>query len=193
MTQAGRRSLKERIVSEAIELFYVVLYVWLLLAIFGLHKSLILAEEHIVARQGLIIVKALAFAKIIFVAEELKLGERFEDRPLIWPVLFKSALFALLLVGFDLAEQAIVDHFWPKAGADDALSLRRPESVALGAALAFTALVPFFALRELSDVLGAGHLREVMFQRRRRFVPAPDETQRERHLDVDETAPQREN
>ncbi len=189
MTDARHPGLKERVISEATQFFFVFAYVWLLLAIFGLHKSLILTEAHIVERQGLILLKALAFAKIIFVAEEFKLGERFGEKPLIWPVLFKSALFAVLLIGFDLAEQAIVNRFWPRMEqvGGDSISLQHLQSVALSGTLAFASLIPFFAMREMNKVIGAANMHELMFVRRRRFEPAREEVDWERFHDLDET------
>lgn len=175
--------------TEATEFFYVFAYVWLLLAIFGLHKSLVLTEEHIVARQGLILLKALAFAKIIFVAEEFNLGERFAQKPLIWPILFKSALFAALLIGFDLAEQAIVSRLWPRLAREggDAISLQHLQLVALAGGLAFASLIPFFAMREMNKVIGAKNMRELLFRKRQRFAPVAEDAHWERYRDLDET------
>jgi hypothetical protein len=189
MTDARRPSFKERAMTEATDFFYVLAYVWLLLAIFGLHKSLVLTEEHIVARQGLILLKAVAFAKIIFVAEEFNLGERFAKKPLIWPILFKSALFAALLIGFDLGEQAIVNRFWPRLEREggDAISLRHLQTVALSGGLAFASLIPFFAMREMNKVIGAGNMRELLFYKRRQFAPVAEGRDWERCRDMDET------
>lgn len=189
MSSERHAGVKERIVAEATQFLIVFAYVWALLAIFGLHKSLVLSEVHIVERQGLIVLKALAFAKIIFVAEEMKLGENFDARPLIWPMLLKSALFSVLLIGFDMPEQAIVDHFWPRVAAanSDEMKLDHLHTELLAAALSFAALVPFFGMRELSKVIGEGRMYELMFLRRRRFEPVPDPPDRERYRSLDET------
>ncbi|MCI0467544.1 MAG: hypothetical protein L0Y57_11150, partial [Beijerinckiaceae bacterium] len=52
MAAQSRHSVKERAVSEARQFFAVFLYVWLLLAVFGLYKWVILADENIVQHQG---------------------------------------------------------------------------------------------------------------------------------------------
>jgi TRAP-type uncharacterized transport system substrate-binding protein len=160
--------LKDRVLTEARQFFVVFAYVWLLLAIFGLHKSLVLSDEQLVYHQGFAILKALALAKVIFVAEELNFGKRFDQRPLIWPVLFKSLLFAALLIGFDLLEKALLDRFWPRAeaksGADfGAHHLHYLLSVGL---ITFVALIPFFAVRELGKVFGEEELYDLFFKRR---------------------------
>lgn len=180
---------KERLIAEATQFLIVFAYVWLLLAVFGLHKSLVLSEAHVVERQGLIFLKALAFAKIIFVAEEMRLGETFKDKPLIWPMLFKSALFSVLLIGFDMLEQVAVDYFWPRAASvsGDELKLNHLHTILLALALSFVALIPFFGMRELSKVLGEGRMRELMFKRRRQFEPVAERPDWERYHSLDET------
>ena len=82
MANEIHHGVKERVVSEARQFLIVVGYVWLLLAVFDLHRSLVLSDVNIVQHQSLAILKALAFAKILFVAEEMGLGERFREKPL---------------------------------------------------------------------------------------------------------------
>ncbi len=175
MAAQSRHSVKERAVSEARQFFAVFLYVWLLLAVFGLYKWVILADENIVQHQGFAILKALAFAKIMFVAEKMGLGERFKEKPLIWPMLLKSALFAILLMIFSLIEKAVEEKFWPHAGGDQT-SFASPLAMLSVGVVMFVALIPFFGIRELGKVLGAASMYRLMFVRRTQFVPLPDDT-----------------
>ena len=74
-----------------------------------MYKSVILAEQHIAfVYHGFAIVNALALGKVMLVAKDLHLGERFDDAPLIYPTLIKSAPFAVVLACFKILE----DH-WP--------------------------------------------------------------------------------
>jgi hypothetical protein len=174
-----RHGVKERVVSEARQFLVVFAYVWLLLAVFDLFRSVILWDANIVQHQSFAILKALAFAKILFVAEEMGLGERFKDKPLIWPMLFKSALFAVLLMTFNLLEKAIEPKFWPHAaGRGDEINMASLKTVLSVGIVMFVALTPFFGLRELGKVLGTSQIYELFFVRRMRFAPLPNDKQR---------------
>src|SRR5437879_6376890 len=100
MSKERRNHIKERARIEAREFSLIFFYAWVLLAVFAIHKSIILDEHNISYRQGFAIVDALVLAKVVFLAEKLHAAERFQDRPLVYPILFKSFLFSLLLVVF---------------------------------------------------------------------------------------------
>jgi hypothetical protein len=181
MSEAVKASLRQRAAKEARDFLVVFAYVWFLLAIMSLHKSIVLSDAHIVQHQSFTFLKALAFAKILFVAERWRFGEMFGDRPLIWPVLFKSSSFAVLLLFMDIAEKATIDRLWPSMAArpgDDFAPISVQMVVSAGV-VTFAALIPFFGLRELGKAVGERPLRELFFQRRLKFVPAPDETGQE--------------
>lgn len=188
MDEVRKAGLREKAVAEARAFFVVFIYVWFLLAVFGLHKWLILSDANIVSHQSIAVLKALAFAKIMFVAEKMRIGERFAEKPLIWPVLFKSAIFAALLIVMDMAEQAIIHRFWPGAGANSGdVELGDLQTTLIAGVVIFAALIPFFALRELSRVLGETQLYELFFVRRRFFISAPETTNPQAPKDLDET------
>lgn len=176
MVNTTHHGVKERVISEARQFFAVFAYVWLLLAVFDLYRSVVLSDANIVQHQSFAILKALAFAKILFVAEEMGLGERFKDKPLIWPMLFKSALFAVLLMTFNLLEKAIEHKFWPHAAGDEINMISLKTVLSVGFVM-FVALIPFFGLRELGKVLGASQIYELFFVQRMRFAPLPNDKQ----------------
>src|SRR5262249_45823446 len=153
MANEIRSGVKERVVSQARQFLVVFAYVWLLLAVFDLHRSLVLGDANLIQHQSLAILKALAFAKILFVAEEMGLGERFKEKPLIWPVLFKSVLFAVLLMVFGLIEKAIEHKFWPHSARDE-IQLVDFQMIFCAGLVMFVALIPFFGMRELGKVVG---------------------------------------
>jgi hypothetical protein len=170
MANEIRSGVKERVVSQARQFLVVFAYVWLLLAVFDLHRSLVLGDANLIQHQSLAILKALAFAKILFVAEEMGLGERFKEKPLIWPVLFKSALFAALLMIFNLLEKAIEHNFWPHAGKDE-IRLIDFQMIFCAGLVVFVALIPFFGMRELGKAVGAAQMYELFFVQRKRLAP----------------------
>src|SRR3546814_7794549 len=72
----------------------------------------ILSEHDIIyADHGLAFVKALVLGKVILVGKDLRLGESFANRPLIYPTLCKSAIFLVILVLFSLLWELVRDLF----------------------------------------------------------------------------------
>jgi hypothetical protein len=169
--RAGRnpgRSVKERAVHEARQLVIMFAYLFVLFGLFSIHESIVLEQHHIsFAYYGFALVNALVLAKVMLVAEDLHLGRRFEDRPLIYPVVFKSILFAVLFICFHIVENVIVG-LWrgqPILGSIPELGGGGIKGVfSVGIILSF-ALVPFFAFRELSRVLGSDALQKLLFRR----------------------------
>ena len=70
----GSKSLKERAVSELEEYAVITVYLWLLFALFSLHKQLVQGHEISVWHQGFAIVNALIFGKVILIGQALEVG-----------------------------------------------------------------------------------------------------------------------
>lgn len=69
-------SLKEKAVFQLKEFLGMFLYVWVLLALFDIHQSIILAQEHInYQAQGFAIINALILAKVLLIGEDLHLAK----------------------------------------------------------------------------------------------------------------------
>jgi hypothetical protein len=82
------------------------LYLALVFSLFTLHQWVVLAGNHIsYAFYGASVINALILAKIMLVAEALHFGEQFKDRPLAYPILYKSVAFGLMLVVAYVAER----------------------------------------------------------------------------------------
>jgi hypothetical protein len=158
--------LKSKALHEAKEFFWIFVYLWLCFGLFELYKSLILAEQHIhYTAYGLAVVKALVLGKVILVAKALHLAERHKDRPLIYPTLYKSSVFFVVLVLFSMLEE-VVRHFLEHRTIVNSLSEigsgSLPATLA-SALLLFVVLVPFFAFQEISRVLGGNKLYHLFF------------------------------
>ena len=80
------------------------LYLWVLLGLFAIHESIVLAKHNIPYRPfGVALINAWILAKVMLIAEDLKLGEGwFGHRPPIYRILAKAVAFAIvfLLVHF---------------------------------------------------------------------------------------------
>ena len=156
-----KRTLKERMLHNFREVFSMFLYLWLLFGLFTLHEAVVLARQGIDFQPfGLAFINAFVLAKVMLVAEELNIGTRLRGRAPIFPILHKSLLFALIFVGFSLTEKLLIGWWKGKTIAE---SLPRfgggsPVAILVVALIAAVALIPFFAFRELSRVMGKGVL-----------------------------------
>ena len=83
----SKPTLKQKAYHELKEFFGIALYLWVILALFQLYRSLLLREEHIsvVAHQWFAVINALALGKVLLIAKALHLGEWADDWPLILP------------------------------------------------------------------------------------------------------------
>lgn len=141
-------------------------YLWLLLAISALHNAVVLSDWQLAAQLGAATLKALVLAKFVLIGEHLKLGSRAEHLPLIWVVLIKAALFAILLIAFNLLEELIVGRIHAHEAADgEALVLSGAPAVISLTVMTFIALIPFFGISELTRVLGEDRMRALFFHR----------------------------
>lgn len=172
--EQGKPTLKARAVDEVKKFTIITLYLWALFALFSLHKTLILEHEHLdYGEQGFAIVNALIFAKVMLVAQDLKLGSRFfRHQPLIESVLWCAALFAVLLFCFHLVERAVTAWLHGKPLSD---SLHEYGNGGISAdlavcAISFVLLIPYFTFTELGRVLGPHKLWRLLLARDRKAI-----------------------
>ena len=161
----GKKSLKERAVSELEKYAIISVYLWVLFALFGLHRQLLQGHGISLWQQGFAIINALVFGKVILIGEALQLGKGQESRPLAWVVLCKSLIFAILLVAFHLLEEAI--RAWFEGQPLSAAVTRSGGSLAAVAAyttIFFVVLIPFYAFQEAARVFGGDALWNLFFR-----------------------------
>ncbi|MGE4172842.1 MAG: hypothetical protein AB7F41_10245 [Methylocystis sp.] len=171
MSEQAKKGLTSRVQEEAKSFLPVFLYIWFLLAVLGVYKSIVLSKAHIVEHQSIAIVKALTFAKVVFVANKFGVWRGFDKMPLIVPILAKSFLFGVLLIDMDMLEQALLAQFWPTHADHNGFDLYNMRTLLSVALVTFAALIPFFGYREFAKVIGAEELRKTLFVRRENFVP----------------------
>ncbi len=164
-----RTGWKQKIFHELMEYWIIVLYLAIFFGVFTNYRRLILAHYQISYESyGFSIIKALVLAKVVLVAEDLRLSQRFEDRPLIVPTIYKAFLFTICVVLFSVIESVVGSFIHGKdlmGAIDDLVSQFNYEGLA-GALVIFFAFIPFFAVKELEQVLGAGMIPKLFFQRR---------------------------
>jgi hypothetical protein len=152
----SKKGLKERALGELEKYALITVYLWLLFALFSLHKQLVQGHGVSVWQQGFAIVNALIFGKVILIGQALEVGRVLERRALVWVVLGKSLIFAILLLAFHIAEEAIRGWF---KGQSLSAGFGDFGGSVLGlvsyAAIFFVALIPFFAFQEAAPSAAA--------------------------------------
>jgi hypothetical protein len=134
-----------------------------------MYKAVILAEQHIAfVYHGLAIINALALAKVMLVAKDLHLGERFDEAPLIYPTLLKSALFTVVLACFKILEDAAVGVYHGRSFHQSITELGGGTwtGILTLMLLLFVVLIPFVGFGELQRVFGTEKLARVFFHQR---------------------------
>jgi hypothetical protein len=161
-----KRDLKRIAIDEAKSFFWIFCYLFIVFGLFVLHEWVVLSQHHLSYRfYGFAIFNALILAKIILVAEGLHFGERFKAKPLVYPIVYKSTAFTVLLIATYIAEEIVVAMFHGKR-----LMEGMPDigGGTIGGLLAVTtimsfALIPFFAFREIGRALGEAELHALIF------------------------------
>jgi hypothetical protein len=166
MSESGK-TLKQKAYHELKEYTIITLYLWIVFSMFIVYKSVILSENHmpLVMAHGLALINALALGKILLIARAVHLGEHANDRPLVYPTLFKSALFTVVLAIFKVLEDGLIGHY---RGESLRASLADFGGGTWQGILAFSLimwaiLIPFVAFGEVERVLGEGAMARMFF------------------------------
>jgi hypothetical protein len=163
------RTLKQKAYQGLKEYLAISLYLWLVLGLFVLYQSVILAEEHIpFVAHGLALINALALGKILLLAQDLHFAERFNDKPLIYPTIFKSVAFAGVLGIFKIIEDTVIGllHGRPVMESIAGVGGGTIKGILSMIAILAVLLVPFFGFTELRGVIGLDKLRALFFTSR---------------------------
>jgi len=170
MTSERWRSLGMRVVNEFKQLFFMIFYLWLIFGLYVFSQAVVLGEKsggRYSVVHGVALLNALVLAKIMLVAEDLRFAHRFENRALIYPILYKAFAFAILFIVAYSLEKVLVGAL---AGASVAASLpnlgtETVKGLLLIWALLFVSLIPFFTIREIGRVIGGRELWNLVFRR----------------------------
>ena len=160
---------KQKIAHEMAEYWINFVYLAVFFGMFTWYRRLILAEYQIIyLHYGVALAEAAILAKVIMLGDILRLGRGLEDKPLIFPTLYKTAIFGVWVGAFSVIEHMISGFLHGKGlagGFDELVSKGRYELLA-GCLVTFFALIPFFAFKELERVLGEGRIRGLLFRKR---------------------------
>ena len=143
------------------------IYIWVLLSVFTLHREIILANYHINYSQkfGFAFVNAVILAKFMWLGEILHAGKKAAGKALLYSTLWNAALFAVILTLCHLLEEALVKVWHGNsfaAGFSEALA--DPRDIFGTALLMFVVLVPFFLAKGLIEILGKDEIKRLLLK-----------------------------
>jgi hypothetical protein len=162
-------NVKEHLVEEFKVFLVMTFYLWLFLGSFVLYRRFVAAETGTgYLHYGFAFVQALIIAKVVLVGRMFAFTRRFDDRPLIVPVLYKSVLFGLLVVAFAVIEHVVEGWVRGEGSLGGLRAFRETGGYELAArvVMLFFAFVPFFAFGELGRVVGTKRLAALFFSAR---------------------------
>ena len=158
--------LKARALEEFKLYWICTAYLFVALGSFMLYRRLILAEAGLpYLNYGVAAIEAMIIAKVVLIGRALKVGTRFESRPLVISVAYKSIMFGLVVLAFGIVERLVTGLFQHKSLPD---IVRNLEEIGIYELLArmlmmMIAFIPMFAFWELGRVIGGVRLKGLFF------------------------------
>lgn len=165
-TKAGQ--LKEKVRHELIEYGINIIYLTLVFAAFTQYRRFLLAAHDIVyTNYWVALIEAVILGKVIMIGSVVRLGRRFESKPLIYPTLYKTVVFVLFCATFKVLEHGVRGLIKGEGfvgGMAELLHKGAPEILA-NSIVVFVAFIPFFGVKELGRVLGEQKISDLFFRR----------------------------
>lgn len=163
--------LKVRAKEELRNFLILTLYLWGLFGSFILYRRLVSAEAGIsYLHYGIALIEALIVAKVVLIANMFGFTRRFEDRPLMVPVIYRSVLFGILVLLFAILEHLI--EGWVRGegllGGLRAIKQMGVDEMGARVLVLMVALIPLAAFTELARVLGPGRMSGMFFSKGQR-------------------------
>jgi len=169
LSVSPRPALKERAVDEIRRFLVIFLYLWVVFGLLSIHKSIVLSQHHLDTEEhAFAIINAFVFAKVLLVGEHFKIGNRFAKKPLIYPILYKSFVFSLVLIGFHVIESVGVGLWHGHTIAESLPPFLgwNPRGLLAVAIMCFVLLLPFFGFRVIAQVIGRNEMKALLLQPR---------------------------
>lgn len=166
----NKTRLKERAFEEAKRFAVLFLYLWALLMVFEVYKSLILRTvgSDFGYQFGFAFVKALILAKFLLIAETLYVPKSIKEKPRVYSIFFKTVFCSAMLICLDILEEGIVGKFHGKSLAQSLPPIIGGDfrGLLFLTIIAFVVLIPLFAFSELGSALGEGELYRILFKQK---------------------------
>jgi hypothetical protein len=165
--------IKAKGIAEGRSLLWIFFYLWVLLGLFSIHKSIVLNEPNLIYHQGFAIINAFLLAKVMLTAEMFHVAENLDHKPLIYPIMFKSVIYSTILMSFYIIEETLVGMWHGKSATDSIPDVGGGslEGILVVGLMMFVVLVPFFGLKEIGRAIGDDNLYELLLVRGSRYRP----------------------
>ena len=169
-TTESKKNWKQVLVHEFIQLWIINLYLAISFSVIITLNSLALAQHGIDAfNYGVALFGALFLGKIILLLENRSFVKRYDHKPLLYTVLYKSVLFTLLVFIVNMLEYYIFGFFQGKTSSMIYQQIiEEVYSIAFLSKIlsVFLVFIPFFSIRELNKVLEKDTLWNLFFKTR---------------------------
>jgi hypothetical protein len=144
------------------------LFLFLFLCSLSFYKNLILEKDSLSNIQYWYnFVEALILAKILLIGMFLRLGERFLERSLIIPTIYKTIVFCLFIIFFAFLEHFVVGLLSGKGLSELSATITYKYFIGImGRIPIFISVsLPLFGLMEVSRIMGKNRLFTLFFRR----------------------------
>lgn len=161
-------SSKSKVIHELYLFLIYTLFFTFFLSLFGTYKRLILKEYAIsYIHYGFNFIEALILSKVLLLGQKFNLGARFEDKPLIYSVVYKTLIFSLFAFIFGIIEHFFMGFIRKEKFGDlyKELIEINIDQIFASAVVMSTVFFLFFAFFELARVLGEKKLIDLFFRR----------------------------
>lgn len=164
MSQEAKRSWKERAVEELKKLSIAVVYIWVLLSVLALFRSMVLSQYHInyTVKLGFSLINAIVLAKFMWLGEVLHAGKRVSRKPLIYSMILNSAIFSVILLVCHILEEVLI-QLWHGYSLTQSFSETSLREIFVLTIISFVVLIPFFATKGLVERMGKDEARKLLF------------------------------
>lgn len=169
MEGSTKSELSQRLREEFRAFWMITFYLWIFLGSFTIYRRIIIDDSGAsYLHYGVALIEALVIAKVILIGNIFGFTRRFDHRPLIVPVIYKSILFAFLVLLFAIVEH-IVEGWFHKQSVQVSLAKIADlgaRELAARILLLVVAFVPIFACGEIGRTLGGQKLLHLFFSER---------------------------
>lgn len=157
--------LKEKIKHEIEVYLMYSFFLALLFFTFTVYERVLLGGDNSLIPYGFCIINALILAKIVMIGEAIHIGKHFHNKPLIFPVLFKTIMFCLLVLVFTIVERFIEGFIHGKTILEINTQFKNADFNLAFAKICvmFFVFIFFFSVLETSRVLGDNKLFTMFF------------------------------
>ena len=162
--EPAKLTVKERVVDELKKFAGAFVYLWVVFMVLLLHEWIVLSEHHIgFAFYGLATLNAIGLGKIMIIAEHFRFAERLKEKPLVYPIAYKTVAFTTLLFIAYALEMMLIGWI---GGHGFLASMPALGGSLMGAAALWVifcvALTPYFAFKEFERAVGPDMIRKLL-------------------------------